>query len=307
MPIKNELEEALGNSDARSVFFPANLDEIDHWMAFRINRSVLMKKDDFPIKNDIQRIFLPLPDNLATQYAHEYNSEGIGPAGLAGAQSGGAVFNALKGGDVAALGSVIGEVGGKDLLAAGQYYGLQAAQNDILAVVSASVGGITGAVAGVAAQQYLKGAIAGQGLALNPYMATMYDSPQFRTHSFTWKFVPKNINESRTLKNIIFFFKYYAAPGINGDNTHFFDYPEQFDIDFRYADYLFNIGPSVLKEFEVNYHGEGRALYHDAQSGGNRPELGDAETVKTPASIVINATFQEVAIVTKDTIREQGR
>jgi hypothetical protein len=126
-------------------------------------------------------------------------------------------------------------------------------------------------------------------------MALIYGGPGFRSHSLQWKLLPKNSAEQRTLTEIIRRFKYHAAPGINQYNPHFFDYPEQFDIDFHYNKYLYNIGPSVLTSLQVDYHGEGQALYH---------ELGDE---RAPVSVVITASFQEVSIVTKKTIDNQNR
>jgi hypothetical protein len=74
------------------------------------------------------------------------------------------------------------------------------------------------------------------------------------------------------------------------------DYPEQFDIDFNHGKHLYNIGPSVLTSFNVQYHAEGRPLYYDISA-----------TEKAPVSVNISATFQEVAIVTKETIARFGR
>jgi hypothetical protein len=172
------------------------------------------------------------------------------------------------------------------------YYAAAAAKENLGAIVGAGLFGSNalGLATGAAGGQFVKGAIAGAGIAINPFMATLYDSPQLRTHQFSWKFIPKNIQESRTLRAIISTFK--------------------FDIDFHHDKFLFNIAPSVLTSFEVNYHGEGRAMYHNVQEGEGTDEPGGFSlpgTTKTPVSVVINATFQEVAIITKNEIQIENR
>jgi hypothetical protein len=323
MPVsKEDLESALagGNSyqnnsslDAGSgpnLLFPDDLAQIDHWMAFRINKPVLRKKSDFPIIEDIGKIFLPVPNNLATQYSQNYTTEGIGAAGAAGASAAGSI-NAGNYKDIGTYKSLLGE-GMSALPGMTGYYAAVAAKENLGVVVGAALGGggIFGAGLGAAVGQFVKGAIAGQGIAINPFMATLYDSPQLRTHQFSWKFIPKNIQESRTLRAIISTFKYYSSPSFANDNSTFFNYPEQFDIDFHHDKFLFNIAPSVLTSFEVNYHGEGRAMYHNVQEGEGTDEPGGFSlpgTTKTPVSVVINATFQEVAIITKNEIQIENR
>jgi len=287
-PDRGDLESALQNPGSVNTWsFPNNIEEVEHWMAFRINKQEFRRKNDFPLKNDIARIFLPIPLNLATQYTQSYNSEGIGVAGLAGAAFGAAG----AGGN---LQSLIDKVKGIDFKSVAQYYGLQAAEENVTALVGGTIGGIGGAITGAAAGQALKGAVAGAGLARNPYMAMLYDSPQFRTHQFTWKLLPKNVDEQEKIKQIIHLFKYHSSPDIPS-NQYFFSYPEQFEIDFRYEDYLFNIGPSVLTSFQATYHAEGQPLYHNIND------------TKAPVSVNIDATFQEVTVITKENIKSQNR
>jgi len=311
---RSELEDALDESirNNRGLSFPEDIQNMDYWMCFRINKFQLTRKDDFPIKTDLKRIFLPVPLNFATQYGHTYNTEGIGLAGIAGADFGKGVANNLGAGKDL-LTSIKNEMEAfKDNITrveaalpdAAVYYGLQAAEGvgSGLGTVIAGIvlGGKAAAatmLAGAAGGQFVKGAIAGAGVALNPYMAVMYNSPQFRTHVFSWKLIAKSKKESDAIKNIIHAFKYHAAPGTEGFNPHFFIYPEQFDIDLHYSNYLFNIAPSVLTSIDVAYHGEGYPAYHDIGDGLD----------KAPVSIILQCTFQETSIVTKETILSENR
>ena len=103
------------------------------------------------------------------------------------------------------------------------------------------------------------------GVALNPHKAMLYQGTDFRNHAFSYQFAPKNHAESQKLVSIIGLFKYFAAPartsGGDGIAGAFLNYPEQFDIDFRYGKNLFDIGVSVLTSINVNYHPQGTPSY----------------------------------------------
>ena len=312
----NDLTTSLsGLSGTNNLVFPDNLNQIDHWMVFRVNKPELRRKADFETANDIARIFLPLPDNLGTQYSQSYSNEAIGLSGVAGAQNGGEIMNLMKTSNdfESFTNNLTNTTKGimKNFEGATGYYGAQALSEAGTIVGGAignslggSVGAIAGGILGTAGGQFVKGAIAGQGVAINPFMATLYTAPEMRTHQFSWKLVPKNPKESTRLKDIIAAFKFHSAPDMTGTNSTFFQYPEQFDIDFHYDEYLYNIAPSVCTSFEVNYHGEGRAMYHEISQGD---DTAGTQTTKAPVSVTINATFQEVAIVTKKEISQFNR
>jgi hypothetical protein len=299
---KDELAAALDTGGEKNISFPKNLVEIDHWMAFRIQRPELLRKDDFPINEDMKRIFLPLPASIGTKYSHDYNTEGIGVAGAAGAKLG----SAMVSGGITGMVDSLANVTRSSIVDAGMYYGLQAAEENVGAFVGGAVGKIgggvfevAGALAGAAAGQALKGGIAGAGLARNPYMATMYSNPNIRSHSFNWKLIAKSREETDIIRSIIYAFKYHSAPGMKSGKEHFFDYPEQFDIDFHYDKFLYNIGPSVLNSVEVEYHAEGQPLYHDVEIEG--------VSEKAPLSITLGLQFSEVSIISKEQIKKQNR
>jgi hypothetical protein len=288
---KSPLAKSLA-SKRRELRYPLDIDRLDHWMVFKVNHPKFARKEDFPKKSSIRLIYLPIPANLGTQYGQEYNTEGLGIAGMAGAAAGGAG----AAGGISSVIDMAASVSRADLGAATQYYGLMAAEQNAGALVGAQLGGIAGALAGAAAGQAVKGAIAGAGIARNPYMAVLYSQPSFREYTFQWKLVAKSREETLAIEDIIKAFKFHAAPGINSNNKHFFDYPEQFDIDFHHAKHLFNPAPSVCKTVEVNYHAEGQPLYHDFSA-----------SEKSPVSVNLSLTFQEISIVTKDSIEKSNR
>ena len=289
---KGAVAQSLDKGGQKVVRYPLNIEELDHWMVFKINSPEFGKKDDFAKKSSKALIYLPMPMNLGAQYSHSYNTEGLGLAGQAGAKMGAAF---ATGGIKSLVDTIAGGLGsGKGAEVVG-YYAAQIGP-EAAAAVGAKLGGPAGALAGAAAGQAVKGAMAGAGIARNPYMAVMYSQPEFRSYSFSWKLVARSRAETEAIKDIVYLFKFHAAPGQPPSNPHFFSYPEQFDIDFNHAKHLFNPAPSVCKSVEVNYHAEGQPLYHEFTA-----------TEKSPVSIQLNLSFQEVSIVTKETIKKQNR
>jgi hypothetical protein len=292
---KAEVPKALAKpTSAESLTFPQNLStEVDHWMVLRIQEHKLMAKDDFSKEKDLVRIFLPVPANLSASYNQDYSGEGIGPVGAKAAE--------LSSGGISALTEKITSMGKGDIQSGikqfGTYYGVQAAEQGGGALIGSAFGA-SGAIVGAAAGQAIKGGIAGAGMARNPYMAMLYNQPQFRQFQFDWKLVARNADESNILRDIIYKLKFHSSPDTGGEGAlkHFFKYPEQFDIDFHYNKFLFNIGPCVLVSMTVNYHAEGQPLY--AMVDG---------TEKAPISVSISTAFQEVTIVTKKEIEKSNR
>ena len=299
------LAEALGSKDtgnASELFFPGDVEQLDHWCVVRIFAQSLMRRKDTPIKNDIARVFLPMPQQLSTGYNHGYNAESLGPVGAAASTLGAA---GATGGIEAVAEKVKSSMDAglaKGSAASAAYYLSQAAESGGLGVAgAASKVPIVGSVLGAAVAPAVKGAMAGAGIARNPFMALLYDSPAMREHSFSWKLVARNYAESNTIYNIIKLFKYHAAPGRSslGDvagQSVFLTYPDQFDVDFHHKEFLYNIAPSVLKGFSVNYHPDG-TQYHISPDG----------SAKAPVAVQIEMQLQEVAIITRENIKAFDR
>jgi hypothetical protein len=333
---RGELAEALYTGEQKNVSFPGNIAQVDHWMAFRINSSFFRKKDDYAVKNDLKRIFLPLPAQLGTAYSQSYSSGGIGQFGDLGAnEMGAAVANVVRGNTKEAIDSLVNQVtsnakGAYDVAAKAGSQLMNGEFNNAAKTVIGSQAGQRGLYALSETLEAIpiaggisKGALAAGNAARNPYLAMLYEGPTLRTHQFSWKLTAKNYAESVAIQEIIYLFKYHSSPGYaTSGQDQFFEYPEQFDIDFHYEDYLYNIGPSACTAMEVNYHPDG-VLYHlpprteasgrsitvenmlnrDSRATGSLP----LEKIKLPVSVQLNLTFQEVAIVTKETIKSQNR
>lgn len=248
------------------------------------------------------------------------------PSTLAGLAAGGIVgglANRNSGADAIISGIVSGMASGAIAAGvtgtlAGGRMGSKGAQSAALARGADIIGG----------NDLTKAIAAQKGLAANPHKVMLFNGNGFRTHQFNYSFSPKSYDEAVTLNNIIRKMKFYANPsfetaevnlgtdklgkvgsaintvfGASSDGKldvsvgkHFFKYPEYFEIKFRHPDFLFNIGPSVIESFSVNYHGGGVPSYSRTQ--GREP---------TPTQINIEMSFKETEIITKERIRDENR
>jgi hypothetical protein len=79
-------------------------------------------------------------------------------------------------------------------------------------------------------------------------------------------------------------------PSTNWAGGAFFEYPEEFDIEFseKLAPYLFAIRRCVLRSMSVNYNGVNTPVFFE-QTGA-------------PVSIEIQLTFQETELLTKEKV-----
>ena len=129
---------------------------------------------------------------------------------------------------------------------------------------------------------------ADRGVATNPFQAVFFQNPELRTHSFSYTLSPQSIDESSAIRNIITEFKKAMLPSFSDGSKTFFNYPKVFEIEFRFDDYLFEIGTSVLTSFDVSYHAENTPSYFD-------------ET-KAPTAVKIAMSFQETNILTAEDV-----
>lgn len=80
--------------------------------------------------------------------------------------------------------------------------------------------------AGKKLNEMLKGQV-GQvaGAIPNPYVTVMFSGVDLRTFTFTWKFAPRNVAESKMLQSIIKIIKGSALPSYSGNNFGVLQYP----------------------------------------------------------------------------------
>ena len=125
------------------------------------------------------------------------------------------------------------------------------------------LGGLTGAAANlVGTGADLVGALVPGGLAVNPHLFMLFQSPTFKEYTLSWSLAPKNEQESLTLAKIIDYFKFNMLPAKagGGDLTSgmLLNYPSIAMIKMYPNDlFTFRFKPCAVKSVQVDYTGSG--------------------------------------------------
>lgn len=123
------------------------------------------------------------------------------------------------------------------------------------------------------------------GITANPFQAVLFKSPDFRAHTFKWTFVPKNRDESETIRQLVETFKFHSLPGVSAAGGVFFSYPEILKISLRPRDqYLYKFKPCVVDTIAVNYAPNSPSFY---------------KSTGAPTAVQFSIKLQEIEIWTK--------
>jgi len=295
--VKSPLKDLYENPNVKApIVFPSDLDN-DHYIIFKVMKERRRNRNDTKESSTYQSIVLPIPSNLQIASSAGYSDTKLGIFG--GMAAGKINAQDLKNATTSLVDGVLNKVSQaqeayktNDADAATQISGLLGP-----VAVAGAAATIGGSIAGLLALGGTAGDVGAalqvsEGIALNPHLATVFEGVGFRNHQFQYKFMPRNEQESDTIRQMINTFQYYMHPSyIPGGLA--FNYPEEFQIEFASTvrPYLYDIGTCVLKDFTVNYNGEGTPLFFD--------------TSGAPVSIEINMSFQETFIVTKNTLEDR--
>lgn len=257
----------------QGMVFPSDLETLGHWVRFspfKYSRANRLSETATP-QPITASIFLPVPDNLVTGYSMGYSEENLEAYGE------GVVELAKQAKNVMSANQ------GKDKEKA-----LSEAIDSLRASAVANLGGALAAT-GLALDQFTGGAISvGSGIQRNPHLALLFTGVNFRSHRFSYRFTARTPEEANILQQMIMTFKMAMHPNYKPEfQNHLFEYPDEFEIEF--SDGLFAVAPSVLRDFSINYHGQGIPAYH--------PD-------KLPVEMHFDMMFQEIYILTKDDIQE---
>jgi len=236
-------------------------------------------------------IALPIPVSaLATDYQVEYESPSFGSVG-------GTVLSGLQ-----------GVMGGKVGLA-----GLQEVKNTLSrgAQEAASTANLLGAGTALG-RNFLSGVLdnvvtngkAGLDLYLknaeNPFTEMLFKSVPFRQHVFTYKFNPRNLQQSKVIDQILQRFKFFMLPAFEeftiGGVTSFGTYlqfPYEWQIYYSVNSSTFTLLPSVLTDMKVTYAAELDTPKFFAP---------DADGKQYPTQITATLTFKETFILVRNYI-----
>jgi hypothetical protein len=93
------------------------------------------------------------------------------------------------------------------------------------------------------------------GYAMNPFLFMQFKSPSFKEHTLTWTLTPNNEAESRTLREVVNLFKYYALPKQYGP---IYDYPTIVFPQIHPSEYFtFKFKPCAIISVQADYTGAG--------------------------------------------------
>lgn len=198
---------------------------------------------------------LPIPDGIRDNLSVSYNTAGLTPAV-------GAALENFTGPATGAISTITGTI--TDTLAGATIGALQ----------GAAAGNENAAAAARATQAYF-------GLAVNPYQTVLFEKPEFKTHNFSWKIMPKNEDESNRARNIFRTFQFHASPGVSEGAGLFFSYPSMVIINlYPSSEFLYRFKPCVLKSVNVNY------------AAGSNPSF--FKRTNAPTAMTLSIQLQEI-------------
>jgi hypothetical protein len=127
----------------------------------------------------------------------------------------------------------------------------------------------------------------------NPFRETLFESVDYRSFSFRYRFFPKNSSESKKIRDIIKVFKVHMHPEITAEKL-FYIYPSEFDIQYFYKDkendYLHKFTRCALTDMAVDYGGEQFSTFQDG----------------APVEVGLTLTFTELENLTSQSIDKYG-
>lgn len=259
------------------ITFPEDLnrDSRTPFMSMQFSEYRRRSINDQPFFQDLMNIRLPLPKNLVEQTSVQYEKSNLGSAL-------GATVDALSGSGATrpSLSQAITQIAAGAGVAVASATAQEAARRtgvDLQAV-----------------QQLTDAASVLTGITTNPFQVILFKAPHFRSHTFSWTFIPQSQRETEELKKLVDTFRYHTLPGISSAGGVFFSYPEILKINFRPSDqYLYKFKPCVVDSVTVNYAPNGPSFF---------------KSTGAPTAIQFELRLQEIEIWTKsDDIRVNGR
>lgn len=222
--------QTMSNQFQQQSEFPSDLTTTTRfYMSFLFQAYEKRAINNSPFLRSTGTIRLPIPEGLKDNTAVSYSDSSLGP--LAGAVLEQASTNrAQTGSAIPSLQSGVNTVGKAFQGVAGQFaQGLQ----------DTGVGG--------AIRSYF-------GMTVNPYQTILFERPQFKSHSFSWKLIPKNETESGIIRDIISTFQYHSLPGVSDGIGLLFSFPSMVTVSlYPSSEFLYRFKPAVIESISVNY------------------------------------------------------
>ena len=123
------------------------------------------------------------------------------------------------------------------------------------------------------------------GAAFNPFQTFLFKTPNFRTHNFSWKLVPKNLKESQDIRDIIKYLYKNMLPDIDA-GAAIFKYPSIVNVQLNpVTDYLYQFKPCVLTSVSANYAPQSTPAFYRGSSA--------------PAAVDLSIELKEIELWTR--------
>jgi len=264
----------------KKTVFPDDISTSNPYMTLRIKKYSKLGITDDPMYLPVTSIVLPIPNNLKEEVSIVYNHKNLGPI------AGQFVQNTTNLGNVFENGASVSSVD-KFLEIAGK-----AATSTAASVAAQAALNLQNSEFGKKVPNVLSAISAATGISINPFMTVLFERPEFKTHTFSWKLTPRKFSESVSLKHIINNLKIAMHPGlIRSFGNVLFTYPYVFELQLNPTDdYLYKFKPVVLKNLKINYASTGVPSFFK----GSAP---------APTAVEITMTFEEIEIWTREDYR----
>ena len=127
----------------------------------------------------------------------------------------------------------------------------------------------------------------------NPFREVLFESVDYRTFQFSYRFLPRTESETKKIQSIISTFKENMHPEITQQKL-FYIYPSEFDIKYFYKNkenkYLHKFARCALTDMVVDYGGDQFVTFNDG----------------APVEIGMTLKFQELEQMTSEGIKNYG-
>ena len=293
------IQDPLGQAQVYAVRYPADLgkDPYEKWMLFEVKsarhilRTGLMAEDGDKKDSTIKAVALYLPpDALSSTLGVTWGEGDVGQtlgAALAGAIQKG---RELDSGPASTLGlnTLL------PALEAGFRAGAVGSARTGITNLAGALGGFLGKGAGVSGETAEKAMAAITGSVANPRTDMFFESVAYRSHTFTFVMVPRNLTEAQAIDAILNTFQFYMLPSFGGEediDSAFIGFPYEFEISMftqhnGSSHHINTVDRSVLTSININHSSNENVAFVDRQGGREY----------YPASTSITLEFTEVRL-----------
>jgi hypothetical protein len=217
------------------IEFPTDLTNTSkHYISFWFQAYQKRSINNSPFLRSQGTIRLPMPDNLKDNTEVTYSTKSLNPIV-------GAALDILSQGSVSNITRTDSAMSTE----------VRAAAGNLATALGLATAIGRGAEAG---GEVVNAAKAYTGVTQNPYQTVLFENPQFKTHSFTWKLIPSNAEESKKIKDIIRTFQFHMLPGVTTGAGVLFSFPSMVTVSlFPSSEYLYRFKPCVIDKVDIDY------------------------------------------------------